>query len=211
MTGDLSLMCPEFIQGHQSESMTNGKDNDCMPAIQSYYTTRVITLTYQPFAPTISAIFAYHEAKANTRLHNLVGYTLFFFSSLALVTLDLVSSGRGGIAIFVGAEEGPALSERLSNKQLLVRNMDYALNMFLIYMLTLSVFPGFLAEDVRLHSLGSWYALVLITSYNAWDLIGRYLPLIRCIKLTSRKGLSVAVFTRFLLLQAFYYAVRRSG
>ncbi|KAL6909755.1 hypothetical protein ACP4OV_001414 [Aristida adscensionis] len=280
----------------------------------NYHPTRVITLAYQPSVLTISAIFAYHEAKVNTRLRNLVGYTLFFFSSLALVILDLASSGRGGIAAFVGvciivavfgiaeghvegamtgdlslmcpefiqsfsagmaasgaiisvlrlvtkaafensnnglrkeamlffstscffellcfllyayvfpklsvvkfyrskaasegsltvtadlaasgidrhpissAEEGPAHPERLSNKQLLVQNKDYAVNMFLIYMLTLSVFPGFLTEDVGSHRLGSWR-----------------------IKLTSRKGLSAAVYSRFALLPAFYYAARRGG
>ncbi|TVU38437.1 hypothetical protein EJB05_11808 [Eragrostis curvula] len=300
----------------------------------NYHPTRVITLTYQPFVLTISGIFAYHEAKVNTRLRNLVGYMMFFLSSLALVTLDLAISGRGGIAAFIGvctivavfgiaeghvegamtgdlslmcpefiqsfsagmaasgaitsalrlvtkasfensreglrkgamlffsiscffqllcfllyayvfpklpivkfyrskaASEGSltvtadlaaggiemhpnrwdelshALGERLNNKQLLVQNKDYALDVFLIYMLTLSVFPGFLAEDVGSHSLGSWYPLVLIATYNAWDLIGRYLPLIKHIKLTSRKGLLVAVLSQFVLLPAFYYAAK---
>uniref|UniRef100_A0A0A9HJ03 Equilibrative nucleoside transporter n=1 Tax=Arundo donax TaxID=35708 RepID=A0A0A9HJ03_ARUDO len=303
----------------------------------NYHPTRIVTLTYQPFVLTISAIFAYHEAKVNTRLRNLVGYMLFFLSSLALVTLDLATSGRGGITAFIGvctivavfgvaeghvegamtgdlslmcpefiqsfsagmaasgaitsalrlvtkaafdnsrdglrkgamlffsisclfallcfllyayvfpklpivkfyrskaasegsltvtadlaaggiethpnssSEEGPALPQRLSNKQLLMQNKDYALDMFLIYMLTLLVFPGFLAEDIGSHSLGSWYALVLIASYNTWDLIGRYLPLIGRIKLTSRRGLSAAALARFALVPAFYYAARHGG
>ena len=37
------------------------------------------------------------------------------------------------------------------------------------------------------------YALILIASYNVWDLIGRYIPLIEQIKLRSRKGLLIAV------------------
>ncbi|CAL5086153.1 unnamed protein product [Urochloa decumbens] len=304
--------------------------------LPKYHPTRVLTLTYQPFVLTISAVFTYHEAKVNTRRRNLVGYMLFFLSSLALVILDLATSGRGGIASFIGvctivavfgiaeghvegamtgdlslmcpefiqsfsagmaasgaitsalrlvtkaafensrdglrkgallffaiscffallclllyayafprlpivkfyrskaasegsltvmadlaaggigshpnssAEEGAAPPERLSNKQLLVQNADYALHMFLIYLLTLSVFPGFLAEDVGSHSLGSWYALVLIASYNACDLIGRYLPLVGRIKLASRKGLSVAVLARFVLLPA-YVLLRRQA
>jgi solute carrier family 29 (equilibrative nucleoside transporter), member 1/2/3 len=52
------------------------------------------------------------------------------------------------------------------------------------------------------------YALVLIASYSIWDLIGRYLPLINCIKLTSRKGLLVITCLRFLFVPAFYYAVK---
>jgi equilibrative nucleoside transporter 1/2/3 len=54
------------------------------------------------------------------------------------------------------SEEDPACVERLSTKQLLLQNKDYALDMFLIYILTLSIFPGFLGEDTGSHSLGSW-------------------------------------------------------
>ncbi|KAG6482189.1 hypothetical protein ZIOFF_058820 [Zingiber officinale] len=83
--------------------------------------------------------------------------------------------------------EDPKLIERLSNKQLLLENIDYAIDLFLIYVLTLSIFPGFLSEDTDSHSLGSWYALVLIAMYNVWDLIGRYIPLLKPLVLSSRK------------------------
>lgn len=53
--------------------------------------------------------------------------------------------------------EDPKKLERLGNKQLLLQNIDYALDMFLIYVLTLSIFPGFLSEDTGAHSLGTWY------------------------------------------------------
>lgn len=46
--------------------------------------------------------------------------------------------------------------ERLSNKELFLQNTDYALDLFLIYVLTLSIFPGFLYEDTGKHQLGSW-------------------------------------------------------
>ncbi|KAM3365461.1 hypothetical protein ACQJBY_015280 [Aegilops geniculata] len=303
----------------------------------NYHPVRVITLTYQPFVLVVAAVFAYHEAKVNTRVRNLVGYSLFFLGSLALIILDLATSGRGGIATFIGvctvvavfgvaeghvegamtgdlslmcpefiqsfsagmaasgaitsalrlvtkaafeksrdglrrgatlffaascffellcvvlyahvfpklpivkfyrakaasegsltvaadlaaaglqrhpkppAEDDPAIPERLSNKQLLMQNMDYALDMFLIYLLTLSIFPGFLAEDLGSHSLGSWYALVLIATYNGSDLIGRYVPLVEGIKVTSRRGLLAAVLARYLLVPAFYCAARYGG
>jgi solute carrier family 29 (equilibrative nucleoside transporter), member 1/2/3 len=48
--------------------------------------------------------------------------------------------------------------------------------------------------------------LVLIAMYNASDLIGRYVPLIERVKLTSRKGLTAVVLARFLLVPAFYFA-----
>lgn len=52
------------------------------------------------------------------------------------------------------------------------------------------------------------YALVLIAAYNVSDLIGRYIPLIKSIKLESRKGLMVSIISRFLLVPAFYFTAK---
>lgn len=52
------------------------------------------------------------------------------------------------------------------------------------------------------------YALVLIAMYNVWDLIGRYIPLIKCMKLESRKVLTIAILSRFLLVPAFYFTAK---
>ncbi|KAI3765592.1 hypothetical protein L2E82_15630 [Cichorium intybus] len=122
------------------------------------------------------------------------------------VSADLAAGG-----IYSHSEEDEANStkqERLNNKELLIQNTDYIMDMFLIYLLTLSIFPGFLSEDTGSHSLGSWYALVLIVMYNVWDLVGRYIPLIKCLKLESRKGLMISVFARFLLIPAFYFTAK---
>ncbi|WJX51716.1 Epsin-3, clathrin recruitment and traffic between the Golgi and endosome [Trifolium repens] len=247
-----------------------------------YHPSGVLTIVYQPFAFVTIAILAYNEAKINIRLRNLFGYTVFFFSILALLILDLATSGKGGIGTFIGIcvcsglfgiadahvqggmvgdlsymlpefiqsflagtaasgaltsalrlitkavfENSPnglrkgarmffALSsffellcvilyafvfpklpivkyyrskaasegsktvsadlaaagiqtspggdvedskdqERKGIKQLLFENLDYALDLFLIYVLTLSIFPGFLSEDTGSHSLGTCY------------------------------------------------------
>ncbi|KAI3942783.1 hypothetical protein MKW92_005637 [Papaver armeniacum] len=301
----------------------------------NYHPARVLTLVYQPFALGTLAILTYYEAKINTRRRNLLGYFLFFMSSLVVVVLDLATSGRGGIGTYIGicitscvfgvadahvqggmvgdlsfmcpefmqsflagmaasgaltsalrlitkaafensqnglrkgamlflgisvvfellcvllyayvfpklpivkhyrakaasegsktvsadlaaggmktlsgeqaAEEDPKNMERLTNKQLLFQNMDYAITMFLIYVLTLSIFPGFLSEDTGKHSLGAWYALVLIAMYNVWDLIGRYIPLLKGLKLKSRKGLIIVSLSRFLLIPCFYFTAK---
>ncbi|XP_028059286.1 equilibrative nucleotide transporter 3-like isoform X3 [Camellia sinensis] len=300
-----------------------------------YHPSRVLTLVYQPFALGTLAILTYEEAKINTRRRNLFGYTLFFISALAILVLNLATSGKGGIGTYIGIciisgafgvadahvqggmvgdlsfmlpefiqsflaglaasgaltsglrlitkaafenskdglrkgailffaisaffellcvllyalvfpklpivkyyrskaalegsktvsadlaaggihaepgqqaeEEDSKHYERLSTKELLFQNIDYALDMFLIYALTLSIFPGFLSEDTGSHSLGSWYALVLIAMYNVWDLIGRYVPLLKCIKLESRKGLMIAIVSRILLIPAFYFTAK---
>ncbi|ONK74647.1 uncharacterized protein A4U43_C03F8690 [Asparagus officinalis] len=105
-------------------------------------------------------------------------------------------------------EEDPKHLDRLSNKQLILQNIDYALDLYLIYVLTLSIFPGFLSEDTGSHGSGTWYVLVLIAMYNIWDLVGRYTPLIKCIHITSRKGLMVAILSRFLFIPAFYFTAK---
>ncbi|KAJ9560656.1 hypothetical protein OSB04_005816 [Centaurea solstitialis] len=314
-----------------------------------YHPARVLTLVYQPFALITLAVLAYHEANVNTRKRNLFGYTLFFIGTLAILVLNLATSGKGGIGTFIGvclvsaafgladahvqggmvgdlsymlpefiqsfvaglaasgaitsglrcitkavfdssqnglrkganssydflrmerylgfavlffalctvfeflcvllyafvfpklpivkyyrskaacegsktvsadlaaggihshsiaSDEKSSKSERLSNRQLLMENIDYAMDMFLIYLLTLSIFPGFLSEDTGAHSLGSWYAIVLIAMYNVWDLVGRYVPLIECVKLESRAGLMIAVVARFFLIPAFYFTAK---
>lgn len=122
------------------------------------------------------------------------------------VSADLAA---GGIQTLPEADEEEQRDlERLGNKQLLLQNIDYALDMFLIYALTLSIFPGFLSEDTGSHSLGTWYALVLIAMYNVCDLIGRYIPLVKFLKLENRRGLMVVILSRFLLVPAFYFTAK---
>lgn len=52
------------------------------------------------------------------------------------------------------------------------------------------------------------YPLVLIAMYNVWDLISRYIPLVDCLRLESRKGLLIAILGRFLLIPAFYFTAK---
>ncbi|RWW61162.1 hypothetical protein BHE74_00031804 [Ensete ventricosum] len=300
---------------------------------QKYHPTRVLTLIYQPFALVTTAVLTYHEAKTNTRLRNLAGYTLFFISSLALVVvcisiiiryfdiifqshqilhvtiqLDVATSGKGGIGVFIGvcivsaafgtadgfcqggmvgdlslmspqfiqygdtherffflaalksfmaglAASGTLTSAlRLITKAAFENSQDglrkgatlfFALSAFfelLCVFLYAFVFPKLpivkyyrakaasegsrtVAADLaaagieaapdtgvrfssaaRIYSIIIYlYALVLISMYNVWDLIGRYVPLIKCLKLTSRKGLMAATLARFLFIPAFYF------
>jgi len=47
-----------------------------------------------------------------------------------------------------------------------------------------------------------------MTVYNVMDLIASYIPLIKFLKLESRKGLLVATLYRFLLIPAFYFTAK---
>ncbi|KAL2903230.1 Equilibrative nucleotide transporter 1 [Bienertia sinuspersici] len=51
----------------------------------------------------------------------------------------------------------------------------HGIGIVVIYVVTLSIFPGFITEDVHSVLLGDWYAILLITSYNVFDLVGKCL------------------------------------
>ncbi|KAH6764635.1 Major facilitator superfamily protein [Perilla frutescens var. frutescens] len=105
-------------------------------------------------------------------------------------------------------DDETAKYERLSNKTLILENSDYAFDLWLIFVLTLSIFPGFLFENTGNHQLGSWYAVVLVALYNVWDFIGRYVPLVDCLRLESRKGLMISCLSRLLLVPCFYFTAK---
>ncbi|KAK2393417.1 equilibrative nucleotide transporter [Trifolium repens] len=123
------------------------------------------------------------------------------------VSADLVAAGiQNETNKQVGFDDQQ--HERLNNNQLFCQNIDYAADLFLIYVLTLSIVPGFLYENTGSHQLGKWYALVLIATFNISDLISRYIPLIKLLKLESRECLLAAIISRFLLIPAFYFTAK---
>ncbi|XP_071714839.1 equilibrative nucleotide transporter 3-like [Rutidosis leptorrhynchoides] len=211
MVGDLSYMLPEFIQSFLAglsasgaitsglrlftkgmfDSSQNGlrKGAILFFAICTVYELLCVVL-YAFVFPKLP-IMKYYRSKAVSEGCKTV--------SANLVAGD-IHNEKGGID-----SNNP---ERLTINQLLTENADYALDMFLIYLLSLSIFPGFLSEDTGKHNLGSWYTIVLIAMYNVWDLVGRYVPLINCLKLESRKGLVIAVLSRFLLIPSFYFTAK---
>lgn len=58
----------------------------------------------------------------------------------------------------------------------------------MIYVVTLSIFPGFIAENLESKLLRDWYPILLITIYNIADLLGKSLTaiyLLNSIKIAS--------------------------
>ncbi|KAK6917443.1 Equilibrative nucleoside transporter [Dillenia turbinata] len=214
MVGDLSFMNPDFIQSFfaglaASGALTSGlrlstkaafekssnglrKGTMLFLAISTFFEF-ICILIYAFFFPRLP-IIKYYRAKAASE-------------GSKTVSADLAAAGIQTHAT-QQAEDKEKHEERLTNKQLILQNIDYALDLYLIYVLTLSIFPGFLYENTGTHQLGSWYPLVLIAMYNVWDFIARYTPLIPCLKLESRKGLMIAILSRFLLIPAFYFTAK---
>ncbi|WMV13999.1 hypothetical protein MTR67_007384 [Solanum verrucosum] len=215
MIGDLSFMLPEFLQsflaglaasGALTSSLRlitkaafdNSQDGLRKGAILFFAVSTLFellcVLLYAFVFPKLP-IVKYYRAKAASE-------------GSKTVASDLAAAGVYKQGPETKDEHDPQQVERLNNKELLLQNIDYAIDLFLIYALTLSIFPGFLSEDTGSHNLGSWYALVLIAMYNVWDLIGRYIPLIKCLKLESRKGLMVVILLRSLFVPAFYFTAK---
>ncbi|OMO76629.1 Equilibrative nucleoside transporter [Corchorus capsularis] len=214
MVGDLAFMLPEFIQSFlaglaASGALTSGLRLITKAAFEkasdglrkgallflgiSTFIELVCVVLYAYFFPKLP-IVKYFRSKAASE-------------GSKTVKADLAAAGIQ-TREDLGDEDNAKQIERLSNKQLLLENIDYALDLYLIYVLTLSIFPGFLFENTGEHKLGSWYPLVLIAAYNVWDLISRYLPLVKFLKIESRKGLMIAILSRFLLIPAFYFTAK---
>ncbi|CAN8235779.1 unnamed protein product [Cochlearia groenlandica] len=52
---------------------------------------------------------------------------------------------------------------------------SHGFGMILIYIVTLSIFPGYLTEDVHSEILKDWYPVLLIAAFNVFDLVGKSL------------------------------------
>ncbi|OIV91609.1 hypothetical protein TanjilG_09021 [Lupinus angustifolius] len=216
MVGDLSFMCPEFIQSFLAglaasgalisilrmltkvafEKSHNGlrKGAILFLAISTFVEFLCIIL-YAIYFPKLP-IVKYYRAKAA-------------LEGSKTVSADLAAAGiQSTTNDQAENKHDEKEQERLSNKQLFLQNVDYAVDLFLIYVVTLSIFPGFLYENTGSHQLGTWYPVVLIATYNVTDFIARYLPLVKWLKLESRKTLLIAVISRFLLIPAFYFTAK---
>jgi equilibrative nucleoside transporter 1/2/3 len=86
---------------------------------------------------------------------------------------------------------------------------------YAVYAVTLSIFPGVLAEDVSSAKLGSWYPLVLIACFNLFDVVGKAAPALAP-ALAARAGgdaraLLTLALTRVLIVPAFVCVSARRG
>ncbi|XP_024198034.2 equilibrative nucleotide transporter 3 [Rosa chinensis] len=215
VVGELSFMCPEFIQSFfaglgAAGALTSALRLVTKAAFKNYdnglrkgamlflgistFIELLCVLSYAIYFPRLP-IVKYYRSKAASE-------------GSKTVSADLAAAGIQKKSSDTEVQNDANLPHRLSNKQLLVQNIDYALDLFLIYVLTLSIFPGFIFENTGEHQLGSWYPLVLVAVYNVLDLISRYIPVVHFLKIESRKGLMILILSRFLFVPAFYFTAK---
>ncbi|KAL2341970.1 hypothetical protein Fmac_009910 [Flemingia macrophylla] len=218
MVGDLCFMCPEFIQSYLAGLAASGALISILRILtkaafeKSNNGLRKGAILFLAISTFIELVCIFLYAIWFTKLP----IVKYYRSKAALEGSKTVSAdlAAAGIRTKTDDEVGyvnKQKEERLSNKQLFVQNIDYAVDLFLIYVITLSIFPGFLYENTGTHRLGTWYPVVLIAMYNVVDFISRYIPLVPWLKLESRKGLLIATFGRFLLIPTFYFTAKYGG
>jgi equilibrative nucleoside transporter 1/2/3 len=78
----------------------------------------------------------------------------------------------------------------------------YGFGIVLIYIVTLSIFPGYITEDVHSQLLKDWYSILLITGYNVFDLVGKCLTPVYLLK-NSKVAIGGCV-ARLLFFPLFY-------
>lgn len=69
--------------------------------LQHYHPSRVLTIVYLPFALGFMAIMAYHEAKIDTRIRNIFGYSLFFISTFLLIVVSTFLNSFNLLCMFI--------------------------------------------------------------------------------------------------------------
>lgn len=77
----------------------------------------------------------------------------------------------------------------------------HVFGIFIIYVVTLSIFPGFIAEDLVSELFKDWYPILLISVYNIADLMGKCLTAFYVVK--SIKTATWASISRLLFYPLF--------
>ncbi|ESQ28183.1 hypothetical protein EUTSA_v10018596mg [Eutrema salsugineum] len=72
-----------------------------------------------------------------------------------------------------GSLTGPAWRKTLW--QIVTRVKSHGFGIVLIYIVTLSIFPGYITEDVHSELLKDWFPVLLIAAFNVFDLVGKSL------------------------------------
>ncbi|CAN6934662.1 unnamed protein product [Brassica oleracea] len=71
--------------------------------------------------------------------------------------------------------------------QIVMRIKSHGFGSFsnLIYIVTLSIFPGYITEDVHSELLGDWYPVLVIAGFNVFDLVGKSLTAVFTVRCFS--------------------------
>lgn len=88
----------------------------------------------------------------------------------------------------------------------------HAFAVAITYVVTLSIFPGVLAEDLRDDSMGDWFPVALIAAFNLADVLGKCVPGVYPVAATafSPRTMAAMAAARVLFVPAFTVVARWS-
>lgn len=116
-----------------------------------------------------------------------------YYTALKVLAVNVEKEEKGPLT-------GPVWRATLWN---IVGNVKwYGFGIVLIYIVTLSIFPGYITEDVHSELLKDWYSILLITGYNVFDLIGKCLTPVYFLK--NAKVAIGGCVARLLFFPLFY-------
>eukprot|EP00775_Hariotina_reticulata_P011647 gene11647-11792_t len=140
------------------------------------------------------------------------GHKAIELSPQPSLTLDNTDEDPGHLVVLQGPDDqygSGSKRARLTWQHVAAEAWESAVALFLLYAVTLSIFPGVLAEDLKSDLLGDWYGVVLITIFNICDLIGKNVPF--CGLAPRPRTLLVCSSTRILFVPAFLLAGKYAG
>ncbi|CAH8361776.1 unnamed protein product [Eruca vesicaria subsp. sativa] len=85
---------------------------------------------------------------------------------------------RKAQALLKESQENGSLTGPMWRKtlwQIVTRIKSHGFGIVLIYIVTLSIFPGYITEDVHSDLLKDWFHVLLIAAFNVFDLVGKSL------------------------------------
>lgn len=161
MVGDLCFMCPEFIQSYLAGLAASGALISLLRVLtklafeKSHNGLHKGAILFFAISTFIEFLCIILYAIYFTKLPIVKYYrTKAALEGSKTVSADLAAAGIQTKTTDQGGQDNKQ-GERLNNKQLFLENLDYAAGLFLIYVVTLSIFPGFLYENTGSHQLGT--------------------------------------------------------
>ncbi|XP_057535450.1 sugar transporter ERD6-like 15 [Amaranthus tricolor] len=122
--------------------------------------------------------------------------------AMALCSIPVISLFNSNFDLGAVVERPCFLSKNFYKSSISARLPWHGVGIVIIYVVTLSIFPGFITEDVHSTLLGDWYPILLFTSFNVFDLVGKSLTSLHLLE--NENAAIGACFARLLFYPLYW-------
>jgi equilibrative nucleoside transporter 1/2/3 len=115
----------------------------------------------------------------------------------------------------VGKEQSSSMSDKSSGQDdaqkpsmlsVLKQTLRYNFSVWMVFFVTIMLFPGLTAQIESTSGMGDWYPIILITTFNVFDTIGRSTA--NRFRLFSHRTLPIAVIARLVFIPLFVLCLK---